>query len=103
DWPSILGLYDDLLALAPSSVVALNRAIARSMVEGPEAGLQSLEELSVEPALRGYYLMPAVRADLLRRLGPTAAAGAAYHQALSRPCSEPEQRFLLRRLQSLRA
>ncbi|HEV3164054.1 MAG TPA: sigma-70 family RNA polymerase sigma factor [Isosphaeraceae bacterium] len=101
DWPYLLGLYDQLLARAPSPVVALNRAIALSMVKGPEAALQSLEEWNADPAMKSYYLLPAVRADLLRRLGRTAQAADCYRQALSYPCTEPERRFLLRRLQSL--
>lgn len=101
DWPYLLGLYDQLLAMAPSPVVALNRAIALSMVEGPEAALRSLEGLQGDPAMKNYYLLPAVRADLLRRLGRTAEAEADYRRALTYPCTEPERRFLLRRLGDL--
>jgi RNA polymerase sigma-70 factor (ECF subfamily) len=103
DWPALLGLYDQLLAAAPSPVVALNRAIALSMVHGPEAGLQSLDELGADPAMRSYYLFPAVRADLLRRLGRTDEAAACYRHALACPCTEPERRFLQRRLEQLAA
>jgi RNA polymerase sigma-70 factor (ECF subfamily) len=101
DWPRLVELYDELLALAPSPVVALNRAIAQSMVEGPEPALASLEALSAEPALSNYYLLPAVRADFLRRLGRNAEAAAGYQEALNYPCSEPERRFLLRRIDAL--
>jgi RNA polymerase sigma-70 factor (ECF subfamily) len=101
DWPRLVELYDQLLAIAPSPVVVLNRAIAQSMVEGPETALASLEALSLEPALRNYYLLPAVRADFLRRLGRRAEAAACYQEALTYPCTEPERRFLLRRIDGL--
>jgi len=101
NWPYLLELYDQLLARAPSPVVALNRAIALSMVEGPEAALDSLNALSQEPALKNYYLLPAVKADLFRRLGQTTSAADSYRQALSYPCTEPERRFLLKRLHDL--
>jgi RNA polymerase sigma-70 factor (ECF subfamily) len=101
DWPRLVALYDQLLALAPSPVVALNRAIALSMAEGLQTALASLDELAAEPALKSYYLLPAVRADFLRRLGRTTEAAACYHEALARACTEPERRFLLRRLEAL--
>src|SRR5262249_10052442 len=103
NWPSLLGLYDQLLAMVKSAVVALNRAIAQSMVAGPESALRSLEELSTDPAMRTYYLFPAVRAAFLRRLGRTAEAAEFYRQALTHPCTEPERRFLNCRLQGLPA
>jgi RNA polymerase sigma-70 factor (ECF subfamily) len=102
DWPRLLELYDQLLALAPSPVVALNRAIAQSMVEGPQAALTSLDALSAEPAMKNYYLLPAVRADFLRRLGRGDEAAACYHEALTYPCTEPERRYLLRRIEGLK-
>ena len=86
-------LYDRLLALAPSPVVALNRTIALSMVDGPGAALASLDALAAGPGLKNYRLLPAVRADLLRRLGRTAEAAACYQEALTYPCTEPERRF----------
>jgi RNA polymerase sigma-70 factor (ECF subfamily) len=101
DWPRLVALYDGLLAIAPSPVVALNRAVARSMVEGPETALASLEVLSAEPAMKNYYLLPAVRADFLRRLGRDAEAADCYREALTYPCSQPERRFLLRRIDGL--
>jgi RNA polymerase sigma-70 factor (ECF subfamily) len=73
------------------------------MVQGPEVGLQSLDELGADPAMRSYYLFPAVRADLLRRLGRTDEAAACYRHALACPCTEPERRFLQRRLEQLAA
>jgi predicted RNA polymerase sigma factor len=102
DWPQLVALYDQLLALAPSPVVALNRAVAQSMVEGPGTALASLDAWSAEPGLKNYYLLPAVRADFLRRLGRTAEAAASYQEALAYTCSEPERRFLLRRIEGLK-
>jgi RNA polymerase sigma-70 factor (ECF subfamily) len=102
DWHRIVELYDQLLAIAPSPVVALNRAVAYSMLEGPETALASLEELSTEAAMKNYYLLPAVRADFLRRLGRSAEAAACYNEALTYPCTEPERRFLLRRFDGLK-
>jgi RNA polymerase sigma-70 factor (ECF subfamily) len=101
DWPLLLSLYDQLLVLAPSPVVALNRAIALSMVGGPAAALASLDELGDGAAMKNYRLLPAVRADFLRRLGRTAEAADCYRQALAYQCTEPERRFLLRRIESL--
>lgn len=101
DWPYLLRLYDQLLVLSPSPVVMLNRAIALSMVDGPRTALQSLEELTADPAMKSYYLLPAVQADLLRRLGRANEAAAAYRQAMTCLCTEPERRFLERRLREL--
>jgi RNA polymerase sigma-70 factor, ECF subfamily len=92
DWHQILALYDQLLALEPSPVVALNRAVALAEVSGPEAGLAALERLDLD----GYYLFHAVRADLLRRLGRRSEAAAAYDAALARTDNEAERTFLLR-------
>jgi RNA polymerase sigma-70 factor (ECF subfamily) len=83
--------------------VALNRAVAQSMVDGPEAALAALDSLSAEPAMKNYYLLPAVRADFLRRLGRGAEAAASYLEALTYPCTEPERRFLWRRLEGLKS
>src|SRR5262249_42495104 len=69
DWPRVLDQYDHLVTLVSSPVVVLNRAVAVSMVHGPEAGLHALDAIQNDPALRGYYLLPATRADLLLRLG----------------------------------
>ena len=100
-WPEILSLYDQLLALQPSPIVALNRAVALSRVAGPSAALASLDGLDREPALANYYLLPSVKAGLLAALGRPRAAADAYRLALERPCTEPERRFLLKRLTSL--
>jgi RNA polymerase sigma-70 factor, ECF subfamily len=98
DWRQILALYDDLLRLAPSPVVALNRAVALGMVEGPRAGIEALSRVAEEPRLQGYYLLPATLADLWLRCGERQTAAAFYRRALALPCSEPERRFLRGRL-----
>jgi RNA polymerase sigma-70 factor (ECF subfamily) len=99
DWRQILQLYDQLMAVAPGPVVALNRAVAVAEVAGPQAGLDLLAELPLDP----YYLFHAIRADLLRRLGSAAEAAAAYDAALARTANEAERAFLRRRLNSLTA
>ncbi|GAA3467557.1 RNA polymerase sigma factor [Nonomuraea roseola] len=101
DWPQIVALYDVLLALAPSPVVALNRAAAVAMRDGPEAGLALLDELAGEPRLRGYHPYPTARADLLRRLGRFPEAAAAYREALELAGTEPERAHLRRRLHAV--
>ncbi|MFC5926856.1 RNA polymerase sigma factor [Micromonospora vulcania] len=101
DWPQVVALYDVLLGLVPSPVVALNRAAAVAMRDGPGAGLALLDELADDPRLRGYHLYPATRADLLRRLGRLDEAAAAYRQALTLVGTEPERAHLRRRLESV--
>ncbi len=101
DWPMILDLYDQLLALNRSPVVALNRAVAVARVRGPAEGLALIEPLAADPKLRGYYLLLAVRGHLLLELGRPAEAGACFRAALDCPCSEPERRFLRRKLQAV--
>ncbi|MET7333145.1 RNA polymerase sigma factor [Nonomuraea sp. NPDC005650] len=98
DWPQVVALYDVLLALDPSPVVALNRAAAVAMRDGPEAGLALLDELSGEPRLRDYHPYLVARADLLHRLGRLPEAAAAYRAALDTAGSEPERVHLRRRL-----
>ncbi|MEV0201065.1 DUF6596 domain-containing protein [Nonomuraea sp. NPDC050691] len=98
DWPQVVALYDVLLALDPSPVVALNRAAAVAMRDGPEAGLSLLEELAGEPRLRDYHPYLAARADLLHRLGRLPEAAAGYRAALEVAGSEPERAHLRRRL-----
>jgi RNA polymerase sigma-70 factor (ECF subfamily) len=93
DWRQILQLYDQLLALAPGPVAALNRAVALAEVEGPGAALAVLEELKLE----SYYLYHAIRADLLRRLERNAEAALAYDAALALTGNAAEQAFLERR------
>jgi RNA polymerase sigma-70 factor, ECF subfamily len=98
DWGQIVGLYDRLMATAPSPIVALNRAAAVAMAEGAERGLAQVDDLAGSGVLRGYYLLPAARADLLRRLGRFAEAATAYREALSLTRNEAERRFLEARL-----
>jgi RNA polymerase sigma-70 factor (ECF subfamily) len=92
DWPAILSLYDQLMALAPTPVVALNRAVAVAEVAGPAAALAAVDELSLD----GYHLAHAIRADLLRRLGRPAEAVAAYTAAAELTGNAAERAFLLR-------
>jgi RNA polymerase sigma-70 factor (ECF subfamily) len=103
DWPEVLGLYELLLAVWPSPVVALNRAVAVAMVEGPAAGLAALEEVADDPHLATYPYLAATRADLLRRLGRSRDAAQAYRTALSLASNAAEQDFLTRRLAELTA
>jgi tetratricopeptide (TPR) repeat protein len=83
DWPQIAALYAQLARLAPSPVVDLNRAVAVAMVDGLPAGLRLVDELAASGRLEGYHLLPATRADLLRRDGRVAEARAAYEEALA--------------------
>jgi RNA polymerase sigma-70 factor (ECF subfamily) len=98
DWPLILHLYDQLMSLNASPVVALNRAVAVAKVHGPAPALAAIEPLEGDPHLRDYYLLRAVRGHLLLELGRGAEAAACFRAALERPCSEPERRFLKRKL-----
>ena len=90
DWPQILALYDQLLAVAPTPVVALNRAVAVGEVHGPAAALALVEELDLD----GYHLFHATRADLLRRLGRHREAAAAYERAAALAPTDAERDFL---------
>ncbi|TDQ54303.1 RNA polymerase sigma factor [Actinorugispora endophytica] len=103
DWPQVVALYDVLLALAPSPVVALNRAGAVAMRDGPEAGLALIDGLAGEPLLRGYGPYAVARADLLHRLGRTPEAAAAYREALALAGTDPERALLRRRLDEVEA
>jgi RNA polymerase sigma-70 factor (ECF subfamily) len=98
DWRQVLGLYDELLKVWPSPVVALNRAVAVSMVRGPRAALDEIEALERDGRLAGYRYLPAVRADLLRRLGRQREAADAYRAALDLADNEAEREFLAARL-----
>jgi RNA polymerase sigma-70 factor, ECF subfamily len=98
DWPQIVTLYDELLRIWPSPAAALNRAIAVSMVDGPEAGLAAIADLEAEGRLAGYRYLPAAKADMLRRLGRRDEAAAAYRAALDLADNEAERAFLERRL-----
>lgn len=103
DWREVLALYGVLGQVWPSPVVALNRAVALAMVNGPAAGLAAVDALAGEPQLAGYAYLPATRADLLRRLGRVGEARAAYAQALALTTSEPEREFLRRRVEQCAA
>ncbi|WP_433243359.1 RNA polymerase sigma factor [Actinomadura nitritigenes] len=101
DWPQIAALYDVLLRIEPSPLVALNRAVAVAMRDGPEPGLALLDELTGAAELRRYPLFHAARADLLRRLGRTEEAAAAYRAALALAGNEPERATFRRKLAGL--
>jgi RNA polymerase sigma-70 factor (ECF subfamily) len=98
DWRQITALYALLLQRFPSPVVALNHAVAVAMSEGPAAGLRLLDSLSAHGELSSYHLLPAARADLLRRLGRNGEAAAAYREAVALATNAAERRFLERRL-----
>ncbi|WBB51788.1 sigma factor [Verrucosispora sp. WMMA2044] len=98
DWPQIVRLYDALLARWPSPVVSLNRTVAVSMVDGPAVALAEVDALARDPRLAGYHYLPAIRADLLRRLGRDAEAAGAYRDALDLVDNDAERDFLTTRL-----
>ncbi|WP_198676018.1 RNA polymerase sigma factor [Kribbella monticola] len=97
DWPQIAALYGQL---KQTPVIALNRAVAIGMADGPAVGLRLLEQLAAGP-LTGYHLLPATRADFLRRLGRLAEAATAYREALELATTEAERRYLARRLEEV--
>src|SRR5450631_1511165 len=101
DWPQIAGLYEVLLRISPSPVIELNHAAAVSMVDGPARALDLIDALEARGGLKGYELLPAVRADLLRRLGRRDAAREAYLAAASATQLEPLRRLYARRLAEL--
>ena len=96
DWRKIVRLYDLLIALEPSPIISLNRAVAVAMVSGPKMALELMNDLSEE--LDDYHLLHAARADLLRRMGENAKAAENYERALSLVTNDSERRFLERRL-----
>jgi RNA polymerase sigma-70 factor (ECF subfamily) len=98
DWPQIVALYDALLRVWPSPVVALNRAVAVAMVSGPAVALAEVEALEGDGRLVGYRYLPAIRADLLGRLGRDGEAAAAYRRALELTGNQAEREFLAGRL-----
>jgi RNA polymerase sigma-70 factor, ECF subfamily len=98
DWAQIAMLYQRLSELVPSAVVALNRAVAIAMVEGPQAGLVLVEQIEESGVLTGYHLLLATRADLLRRLGQLEEAAEAYREALDLAPTDTERRYLSKRL-----
>jgi RNA polymerase sigma factor (sigma-70 family) len=102
DWSEVLALYDRLLELWPSPVVALNRSVALSQVAGPAAALEVIEQIETSGTLTRYQYLPAVKADLLRRLGRIADARSAYEQAFKLADNQAERDFLTARVASLR-
>ncbi|WP_062433189.1 DUF6596 domain-containing protein [Herbidospora daliensis] len=101
DWPQIASLYDLLLRLTPTPVVRLNRAVAVGWAHGPQAGLDLTEDLTADPALRNYHLLPAVRADLLLRLGRPGPARREFQHAAALADNAAERAFLQRRAAAL--
>lgn len=101
DWPQIVRLYDVLERLRPSPIVALNRAVAVGMVQGPGPALALIDRLASTGELDHYHLLHAARADLFRRLGSSAEAAACYQRALALVSNESERRFVERRLREL--
>jgi RNA polymerase sigma-70 factor (ECF subfamily) len=98
DWTAVIAGYDALLDLHPSPVIALNRAVAVGLRDGPEAGLDLLDQLDHDPHLSSYHLLPAAQADLLRRADRREEAATAYRKALTLVETAGERRFLQRRL-----
>lgn len=94
DWPQIVALYDRLLEVWPSPVVALNRVVPLAMVAGPQIALAEVEQLERDERLSGYQYLPAIKADLLSRLGRTGEAADAYRQAFGLAANEAERAFL---------
>jgi RNA polymerase sigma-70 factor (ECF subfamily) len=102
DWREIVRYYDELLKVQGSPVVALNRAVAVAMAEGPERGLELMEELAAGSDLENYHLLHAARADMQRRLGRSPEAAAEYKKALGLVTNESERRYLERRLKEVK-
>jgi RNA polymerase sigma factor (sigma-70 family) len=103
DWSEIADLYGRLAAIAPSPVVELNRAVAVSMADGPAAGLALADALASEPSLRSYHLLPAVRGDLLSRLGRAEEARAEFERAAALTRNARERELLLARARAVRS
>jgi RNA polymerase sigma-70 factor (ECF subfamily) len=101
DWPQIVRLYDLLQQVQPSPIVALNRAVAVAMAEGPQAGLALVDAIAATSDLDSYHLLHAVRADLFRRIGSSAEAATSYQRALALATNDSERRFLERRLREV--
>jgi predicted RNA polymerase sigma factor len=97
DWSRIVALYGELAELSPSPIVELNRAVAISMASGPAAGLEVVDRLKREPALKGYHLLPSVRGDLLSKLGRLREAAAEFERAASLTRNARERDLLLER------
>lgn len=103
DWPRIVALYDALVQLTPSPVVALNRAVAVGMAFGPQAGLDLVDTLASEPALANYHWLPSVRGDLLAKLGRNAEARTEFERAAGMTRNARERELLLARAQAMQA
>jgi RNA polymerase sigma-70 factor (ECF subfamily) len=101
DWDEVVSLYDRLCEIWPSPVVALNRAVAVGLAEGPKAGLDALDEVATEPELAGYSYLPAARAEMLSRLDRYDEALAAYHEAILLTTNEVELDFLRAKLSAI--
>ena len=97
DWSRIAALYAELAALAPSPIVELNRAVAVTMAEGPQAGLGIIDALNSEPALARYHLLPSVRGDILKRLGRYDEARAEFERAAALTANASERNLALER------
>jgi predicted RNA polymerase sigma factor len=97
DWRRIVSLYGELTAIVPSPVIELNRAVAVSMAEGPQAALELLDPLMEEPLMKNYHLLPSVRGDLLARLGRHVEAVAEFQRAASMTRNERERDLLMNR------
>ena len=102
DWSEIVRLYDALALVQPSPVVALNRAVAVAMAEGPQRGLELMKELAAASDLENYHLLHAARADMHRRLGMTAEAAENYTRALALVTNDSERRYLEKRLKEVK-
>jgi predicted RNA polymerase sigma factor len=100
DWARIVGLYGALAEITPSPIVDLNRAVALAMLFGPEAGLEVVDALTAEPALKTYHLLPSVRGDLLQKLGRLDEARAEFERAAALTQNERERKLLLDRAAS---
>jgi RNA polymerase sigma-70 factor (ECF subfamily) len=98
DWPQLVALYDTLLRVWPSPVVALNRTVPLAAAQGPETALAEVKRLERDKRLAFYRYLPAIKADLLSRLGRASEAAAAYRQALELTANEAEHDFLAARL-----
>ncbi|MCI0413899.1 sigma-70 family RNA polymerase sigma factor [bacterium] len=101
DWKKILDFYDALMEMDPSPVLYLNRAVAILMLNGPEAGLRELEKIQDNPLLKEYHLLPAAFAEMYARLGETEKARSYYQRTLQLVKTEPERKFVCRRLEEL--
>ena len=101
DWKQIVHLYDPLMRIAPSPIVALNRAVAVGMADGPDVGLEALDEIADDPALAGYHLLPSVRGDVLMKLGRFAEAREEIERAMAMTENLRERQLLERKLEQL--